>query len=165
MYNIIKSLDSYFNFELASAHCDIPCKIYDPAVAQIAVLSMIRMVELIEELKAKDELSIAEQAQLTRLVMEKEQQGINAKKEVTIIWGDYFKAPQIEKHPNVHQLVHSIMMKASFAKQHVDMAATVELLDLVNQFAAIFWETKSVQTYTAICPYPPQQTVVYPKLV
>lgn len=57
------------------------------------------------------------------------------------------------------------MMKASFAKQHVDMAATVELLDLVNQFAAIFWETKSVQTYTAICPYPPQQTVVYPKLV
>ena len=55
MYNIIKSLDSYFNFELASAHCDIPCKIYDPAVAQIAVLSMIRMVELIEELKAKVE--------------------------------------------------------------------------------------------------------------
>lgn len=105
MYNIIKSLDSYFNFELASAHCDIPCKIYDPAVAQIAVLSMIRMVELIEELKAKDELSIAEQAQLIRLVMEKEEQGINAKKEVTIIWGDYFKAPQIEKHPNVHQLV------------------------------------------------------------
>ena len=97
--------------------------------------------------------------------MEKEQQGINAKKEVTIIWGDYFKAPQIEKHPNVHELVHSIMMKASFAKQHVDMAATIELLDLVNQFAAIFWETKGVQTYTATCPYPPQQTVVYPKLV
>lgn len=164
MYQLIKSLDSYFNFAEASAHCDIPCKIYDPALAQIAVLSMVRMVELIEELKAKDKLSLADQAQLTRLVMEKEQQGINAKKEVTIIWGDYFKAPQIEKHPHVHELVHSIMMKASFAKQHVDKAATIELLDLVNQFAAIFWETKGVATYTATCPYPPQQTVVYPKL-
>lgn len=164
MYQLIKSLDNYFNFAEASAHCDIPCKIYDPAIAQIAVLSMVRMVELIEELKAKDKLSLADQAQLTRLVMEKEQQGINAKKEVTIIWGDYFKAPQIEKHPHVHELVHSIMMKASFAKQHVDKAATIELLDLVNQFAAIFWETKGVATYTATCPYPPQQTVVYPKL-
>ena len=165
MYEFIKSLDSYFNFEEASAHCDIPCKIYDPAVTQIAVLSMIRMVDLIEELRAKDELSLADQVQLTRLVMEKEQQGINVKKEVTIIWGDYFKTPQIEKHPHVHELVHDIMMKSSFAKQHVDKAATIELLDLVNQFAAIFWQTKGVDTYTATCPYPPQQSVVYPKLV
>ena len=32
------------------AHCDIPCGIYDPHLAQIAALSVIRMNQLIEGL-------------------------------------------------------------------------------------------------------------------
>ena len=44
------------------AHCDIPCKIYDPGTAQYATLSVIRLLDLINELP--DSLSIAQQAQL-----------------------------------------------------------------------------------------------------
>ena len=33
-------------FKLPIAHCDIPCKIYDPAAAQYAVLSVIRIIDL-----------------------------------------------------------------------------------------------------------------------
>ena len=29
--------------EEANAHCDIPCKIYDPAVVQVAALSVVRL--------------------------------------------------------------------------------------------------------------------------
>jgi len=32
------------------AHCDIPCGIYDPHAAQVAALTVIRMVQLIEAL-------------------------------------------------------------------------------------------------------------------
>jgi nickel superoxide dismutase len=39
-----------FNIPKASAHCDIPCKIYDPAAAQYAVLSVIRFLDLINEI-------------------------------------------------------------------------------------------------------------------
>ena len=30
-----------------SAHCDIPCAVYDPGVAQYAALSVVRFLDLI----------------------------------------------------------------------------------------------------------------------
>jgi len=33
-----------FNLSVAHAHCDIPCKIYDPMVAQVSALSVARLV-------------------------------------------------------------------------------------------------------------------------
>ena len=38
-----------FNLSVAHAHCDIPCKIYDPMVAQVSALSVARLVDLILE--------------------------------------------------------------------------------------------------------------------
>ena len=38
------------------AHCDIPCAVYDPYIAQFAALSLIRIVDLINE--SPDEVSI-----------------------------------------------------------------------------------------------------------
>ena len=35
----------------ALAHCDIPCKIYDPIVIQIAALTVVRIIDIIEEKK------------------------------------------------------------------------------------------------------------------
>ena len=36
IYQILEKLDERFGFERAQAHCDIPCGIYDPIVAQIS---------------------------------------------------------------------------------------------------------------------------------
>ena len=57
---------------------------------------------------------------LIRFTVEKEKQGAILKDEVRIIWGDYFKAPQMEKYPEIHELTHSIMLLASKNKQEVD---------------------------------------------
>ena len=160
----LSKLDQLFKFDTVSAHCDIPCKIYDPSTAQIAVLTMIRMVDLLEELNAKDTLTPNDHAQFSRLVAQKEEHGHKVKEEIRVIWGDYIKAPQLEKFPELHELAHSIMLTASKAKQHIDKDATLDLLAKVNRFAEIFWETKGVATFTADCPYPPAQPVVYPKL-
>ena len=81
------------------AHCDIPCKIYDPAIAQIATLSVIRLLDLIAEEKGK-EYSLESEAKIARLVLEKEKQSTIVKNEINIIWGDYFKEPQIETGSN-----------------------------------------------------------------
>jgi len=43
---------SLIPLETAYAHCDIPCGIYDPTPAQIAAHTVIRMTNLIDELKA-----------------------------------------------------------------------------------------------------------------
>ncbi len=165
LHNLVRMLDKGISFPSASAHCDIPCKIYDPIVAQISVLTMIRMVDLIEELEsAEGEKGGAYFSALGRMVAEKEEHGKKLKQEVQIIWGDYIKKPQLDAYPELHGLVHSIMLKASQCKQKVDKAATLELLDLVNRFAEIFWASKSVATTKATCPYPPALEVVYPVL-
>ena len=164
LHTLLDRLNKKHPFPEAQAHCDIPCKIYDPAVAQINALTVIRMIDLISELESKGDLSIADQAQLGRLVAVKESSALKAKEEIRIIWGDYFKQPQFDQVAGVHELVHNIMMQGSKSKQNVDRAMAVEFLNLINQFAEAFWLTKGVKTYTATCPYPPEEQVVYPQL-
>lgn len=163
LHQAIRKLDQALNFSTASAHCDIPCKIYDPSTAQLAALSVIRFIDLINELDA-DNMTLAQQAQLARLVAEKETHAEKVKQEVRVIWGDYFKTPQFEQFPDTHTLVHNIMLEGSKCRQTVDRDHGEKLLELVNEFAASYWATKGVETFTATCPYPPAMSVVYPKL-
>lgn len=164
LYEILNYIDKKLPFEEASAHCDIPCKIYDPMSAQLAVLTMIRMVDLLQELPEPSKMTAGQFATFNRLVGEKETHGQKLKDEIRVIWGDYFKQPQFDAFPNIHELTHEIMLKTSFAKQHIDKDATLALLAKVNEFARIFWESKGVATYVATCPYPPAREVVYPDL-
>jgi len=163
LHSLINRYDQLVGVETAAAHCDIPCKIYDPISAQIAVLSVIRFMDLIAEYEGKD-LSLADQAQLSRLVAEKETHAEKAKHEVRVIWGDYIKQPQFEQFPDLSSLVHSIMLAGSACKQHIGRENGEKLLTLVNEFAEAFWATKNVDTFTAKCPYLPEEMVVYPKL-
>ncbi len=151
------------DFQIAEAHCDIPCKIYDPAIPQVAALSVVRLIDLLHEIDESDN-SLKSIAHRSRLVIEKEAQAKIVKNEVNIIWGDYFKAPQIEAHPNIHTLVHEIMMTASKCKQDVIRGNAEELVKKVNEFATIFWLTKGIETENVVCPYPPELIVSRPKL-
>lgn len=68
------------------------------------------------------------------------------------------------RHPGLHELVHKIMQLGSKCKQTVDRATAMDLLEAVNEFAAIFWETKGIATRRAKSPYAPGEEVVYPIL-
>lgn len=144
------------------AHCDIPCKIYDPSVAMVSALSVVRLIDLILEIE--DPTSTANAAQLSRLAVEKETQAKIVKAEVSTIWGDYFKQPQIEAYPRVHELVHQIMQTASACKQGIDRQASERLVQHLNQFAKMFWESKGFDTQMVVAPYPPALPVCVPIL-
>jgi nickel superoxide dismutase len=163
LHRIINCYDQIKGVQTAAAHCDIPCKIYDPFSAQLAALSVIRFMDLINEMDGK-ELSLADQATLARLVSEKESHAEKAKHEVRIIWGDFIKAPQFEQFPDLSSLVHNIMLTGSACKQHIGRENGEKLLTLINEFAAAYWATKNVETFTAKCPYLPEEMVIYPKL-
>lgn len=164
IYSFFNLINKYLPIKRVSAHCDIPCKIYDPMNAQISVLTMIRICDLIKELDEKNTNHVNDKAQFSRLIAQKEEHGVKVKEEIRVIWGDYIKEPQLEKFPELHELTHSIMLNASKAKQEINKDITIELLDKVNKFAEIFWTTKDVKTYKAVCPYPPAKEVVYPDL-
>ena len=145
------------------AHCDIPCAVYDPAVAQYAALSVLRFLDLIGEMPEKID-SKKDLAHLTRLVEQKEEHAAEVKNAVRTIWGDYFKEPHMEKFPEIHSLSHSIMMTASKCKQDIDRQNGVDLIEQVNRFAEIFWATKEVETETKTSLNPPNVKMIVPVL-
>lgn len=156
-------LHRLFPAEEAHAHCDIPCGIYDPHLAQVGALTCIRMNQLIEGLEAPSAAAGAPPSKadrdryvnsLSRYIAVKEEHAELVKREVRIIWGDYFKPEHLEKYPDLHNTVWKIMQLASKARQEVNMEAAQDLLAEVQKFAEVFWATKgaSVRRQPTLMP-------------
>jgi nickel superoxide dismutase len=145
------------------AHCDVPCGIYDPHLAQVAAHTVVRMVDMMAETMADDKLSESEKRnKVVRLVNVKEEHAELAKHEVRIIWGDYFKEEHLKEFPDLHTLVWTIMKLGSKARQTVDTKVANDLLDNINTFAEIFWKTKGKANKKAKAPYPTEKEIVLP---
>ncbi|RMG50291.1 MAG: superoxide dismutase, Ni [Acidobacteria bacterium] len=165
IYELIEKLDRRFPFERAKAHCDIPCGIYDPHHAQLAALTVIRMIDLMNELvKEHGQQDMEFHNSMARYIAVKEQHAELCKHEVRIIWGDYIKPEHVQKYPELHELTNNIMKLGSKCRQTTSRETAVELLQAVNRFAEIFWETKGIATKRAKAPYKPEEEVVYPVL-
>ena len=121
------------------AHCDIPCGIYDPHAAELGARTVARMVELINDNLGND---VAQRNKFVRCVAIKEEHAELVKREIQVIWSDYFKPEHLEKYPKLHDLTWRILKQAGACKQSVDAAAAAQLQALVKEFADIFWETK-----------------------
>ncbi|HLZ72233.1 MAG TPA: superoxide dismutase, Ni [Dehalococcoidia bacterium] len=134
----------------AHAHCDIPCGIYDPHMAQVAALTVVRMVQLIEALPAPaggDKAAMDTYGmQVSRYTAVKEEHAKICEHELVILWSDYFKPEHVEKHPNLHDTFWKATKLTSTVKQAVNMDASQQLLAACQQIAEIFWDTKGVKT-------------------
>lgn len=142
----------------ARAHCDIPCGVYDTGPALYHAVSVVRLMDQYNEAADADFI------RRSRLVAEKDAQAEKVKHEIRVIWGDYFKEPHLDKHPGIHGLAHSIMQQASKCKHEAHREDGERLVELVNSFAEIFWDTKGVTIAHRPCPYEPRLHVVYPIL-
>jgi len=124
---------------LVRAHCDIPCGIYDPAEAVLAARTVARMVELINGLEGNDTNT---RNKFSRCVQVKEQHAEKVKREVQVIWSDYFKPEHLDAAPDLHTKVWNVLKLAGKNKQSVDAEAAAQLEAAVKEFADIFWATK-----------------------
>ena len=163
-YKVLSGLDKKFGLPEAKAHCDIPCGIYDPITAQIAALTVVRMVDLMKDLESKGLDKVGYENSMSRYVAVKEEHAEKAKHEIRVIWGDYMKAQQMEKFPNMNDVGHKIMMLGSKSRQTADRETAVQFVEAINEFAQMFWETKGVATKRAKAPYAPNLEMVYPNL-
>lgn len=165
---ILRLIDKVFPPKIAFAHCDIPCGIYDPHEAQMAAHSVLRMTNLINDLKASSNDPEFDErkkiiSQISRLTKIKEEHAELVKQQVRIIWGDYFKEEHFEKYRDLNDLVFKIMKQASIVRQNVDEKACRELIEVVQKFAQIFWQTKDRKTVKAKSGYPTEGEVVLPQ--
>jgi nickel superoxide dismutase len=165
LYHFLDKLDETFGLDEARAHCDIPCGIYDPHLAQVAALTVIRMVDLMEDLvKGEIKETMTFHNSLTRYILIKEEHAELCKREIRVIFGDFIKKEHVEKYPELPTLFHKIMQAGSKARQSASPEAGLELLALVNRFAEIFWEIKGIPTKRVKAPYKPEEEIVYPVL-
>jgi nickel superoxide dismutase len=125
------------------AHCDIPCGIYDPHLMQIGALTVIRMNQLIADIKDDKPAS---GHSFSRYITVKEEHAELVKREARVIWGDYFKPEHLEKHKDLHDVTWAIMKLGSKVRQNIDLQAAQDLLAETQRFAEIFWDTKGVAT-------------------
>ncbi len=165
IYKLLTAFDQKFGIDTAKAHCDIPCGIYDPIVAQISALTVVRMIDLLAAKEAEGgDKGAAFHNSVSRYVSVKEEHAEKVKAEIRVIWGDFIKAPQLEQFPELHGLVHQIMLLGSKSRQTVDREAAVQLVEAVNRFAEIFWKIKGLDTHRAKYPMAPNLELVYPNL-
>ena len=120
---------------IVSAHCDIPCGIYDPEQARIEAESCLRIIEKHDA--SDDKLFRA------RCVHVKEERAELVKHHLDVLWHDYFKPEHLEKHPNLHDLFWNATKLAGESKKSEEPAQGQKLLDAVDEVAKVFWETKS----------------------
>lgn len=144
------------------AHCDIPCKIYDPYTAQVAAHTVIRMTQMLNEAEAMPD-DIVREHHIARLTKVKEDQAEIVKHEIRVIWGDYFKDEQMQKAPEVSNLVHNILMCASKTKQEINPKESKKLLSLVQEFAEAFYKTKGFETMRIPSGFPTEGELVVHK--
>jgi nickel superoxide dismutase len=147
----LRLLDRISEPQTAHAHCDIPCGIYDPHLAQIAALTCIRMNQLIADLEAPGMDAPGDDRKkflnsYARYVTVKEEHAELVKREVRIIWGDFFKPEHLEKHKDLHNVVWNIMKLASKTRQEVNMQAAQDLLAEVQKFSEAFWDAKGAKS-------------------
>ncbi len=168
-HKLLRALDRVRPAPVAYAHCDIPCGIYDPHNAQMAAHTVIRMVDLINQLEKPGANATAEQKQeyhnkLQRYIATKEQHAELYKHEVRVLYGDYFKPEHVAQLPSLHDTVWKALKAGSKARQEINLPAAEDMLKLANEIAEGFWKTKGIATFRAKAPYPTARETVYPKL-
>ena len=120
-----------------SAHCDLPCGVYDPAQARIEAESIKAIIAKVAD---NDDPDFR-----TRAILIKEQRSELVKHHLWVLWTDYFKPPHFEKYPQLHELFNKATKQAGAAggKGSMDPAEGQKLLDYIAEIDKIFWETKA----------------------
>ena len=119
-----------------SAHCDLPCGVYDPAQARIEAESIRMIIKKVADNPDPDFR--------TRAIIIKEERAQLVKHHLWVLWTDYFKQPHFEKYPHLHTLINDAtkLAGASGAKGTFDESVVDQLIAKIDEIAAIFAETK-----------------------
>ncbi len=115
------------------AHCDLPCGVYDPAQARIEALSVMAIQTKYKDLDEENKI---------RALFIKEQRAELVKHHLWVLWTDYFKPEHLEKFPDLHDKFWKATKQAGECKHHSDPAEGKKLLEMIDEIAKIFAETK-----------------------
>ena len=88
---------------------------------------------------------------LTRFIKIKEEQADLAKKELMILWSDYFKPEHLTDTPDLHDMFWKAAKLCSACKVNVSEENATQLMATIEKIHHVFWKSKKreVSWYTA----------------
>ena len=132
--------------EKVHAHCDGPCGVYDPSSTRVAAEAVLSMTKKLLALAPPDGNDPAAWAAynntFSRYVAVKEEQAQEAKKELLILWTDYFKPEHLAAYPDLHETFWKAAKLCSACKVNIDEAKAQELMTAVERIHHMFWKSK-----------------------
>ena len=146
---------------IAYAHCDIPCGIYDPHAAQVGAHTVIRMTQLLSELKREGEIKA--EHDIARITHVKEDHGKMIEEELGTLENDYFKEEHFKEYSQLKKLISDAVKLSIKTRQTIDMKSAEELLENVLKIAEIFYKTKNLKPIRVKSPYPTERELVFYK--
>jgi nickel superoxide dismutase len=152
---MLENLKNYIvnstEIKVAEAHCDGPCGVYDPASIRIAAEAVVSMTKKILDLKKPEGDDKAYQNTLSRYISVKEEQATIAKREILVLWTDYFKPNHLEQFPNLHETFWKAAKLCSACKYELSLEHCEELMAACKEIHEMFWASKNreVAYYTA----------------
>jgi nickel superoxide dismutase len=97
---------------------------------------------------------------VARLTAVKEEHAEILKREVCILWSDYFKPEHLEKFPDLHTQVWNILKLASKTKQEIDSESAAKLLEETQKFAEVFYQSKGLEPMRIPSGFPTDGEIV-----
>jgi len=128
----------------AYAHCDGPCGVYDPASARIAGEAVQSMTKKMLDLADSDAdcRSAAYINTMSRYAAIKEEEAQKCKKELLVLWTDFFKPQHLESIPDLHDTFWQAAKLCSACKVEVSADHAQELMDAIENIHNMFWNVK-----------------------
>jgi nickel superoxide dismutase len=144
---MLSQVQNSIQTEEAQAHCDGPCGIYDPSSARVAaeaVRSMTKKILALALPDASDAVAVARYHNtLSRYVAIKEEEAEKTKRELLILWTDYFKPPHLEKYPHLHDTFWKAAKLCSSCKVELSAEHADQLIEAIEAIHKLFWESKN----------------------
>ena len=147
---LTRFLDRVLKIEPLYAHCDVPCGIYDPHLAGVSAKTVHTMNKKLTDLpvpaaSASPQDQMEHRNTVVRMVQTKEAHAQLCKQEMLILWTDYFKPEHLTMFPDLHDTFWKAAKLCSYNKQHVDLAKSQELMDVVAKINDMFQKAEAAK--------------------
>lgn len=141
MRRLLRLIDFFFKPTAVFAHCDVPCGIYKAEPSRTAAETVVKMVEKIEALP-KENPTVTDRNTFVRCVKVKEEHAELCKRELLILWTDFFKAEHLDKWPDLHEKIWKAAKLCSENKRDVSAEKAQALLNAVSEIGSILVEAQ-----------------------
>ena len=156
--NVVSYVLSLMPLKTVYAHCDIPCGVYDVHNVQMAAHTVIRMTQLLSEVKRESETKA--EHDIARLTHVKEKHGALIEEELGTLENDYFKPEHHREFPELKELISNAVKLSITVRQNIDMESAEKLLSETQKIAEIFYKTKNFEPVRISSGYPTNGEIV-----